>query len=81
MRSTKLRDIILLERKRYATFLAMWNQVLAKDHDSHTDALNKMKGNEALWITLGGSATQLPKEFEEMISKQVCEAINFNTQY
>jgi len=70
MRSNKLRDIILLERKRYATFLVMWNSVLSKDHDAHTDALGKIKNNEALWITLAGSGNNLPKEIDEMISKQ-----------
>eukprot|EP01111_Echinosteliopsis_oligospora_P018391 TRINITY_DN8412_c0_g1_i1.p1 TRINITY_DN8412_c0_g1~~TRINITY_DN8412_c0_g1_i1.p1 ORF type:complete len:360 (+),score=107.83 TRINITY_DN8412_c0_g1_i1:125-1204(+) len=70
MRSSKLREVVLLDRRRWGTFLQMWNRVLAKETEFHSDTVTRAKANEPPLEALSAGLANLPKEFEEMISKQ-----------
>jgi len=70
MRGNKLRDVILLERKKYGNFLSSWNYFVAREVDNHTAALNNFKASEANWTALAASINTAPKDVEDMIRKQ-----------
>jgi len=70
MRSSKLREVVLLDRRRWGTFLQMWNRVLTKETEFHSDTVTRFKSNEPILEGLSAGLASLPKEFEEMISKQ-----------
>eukprot|EP01113_Clastostelium_recurvatum_P014449 TRINITY_DN1786_c0_g1_i1.p1 TRINITY_DN1786_c0_g1~~TRINITY_DN1786_c0_g1_i1.p1 ORF type:complete len:353 (+),score=82.10 TRINITY_DN1786_c0_g1_i1:61-1119(+) len=70
MRSNKMRDVVLLERKKYGAFIGSWNFIITRQIESHSSALNNLRAGEATWSALPSTMQSAPKDVEEMIKKQ-----------
>jgi len=68
--ANRMKEVVLLERKRYATFLDMLTKVLRKTSDIDEDFTTKYKALDPSWTALIAASSQLPKEIEDMVNKQ-----------
>jgi len=72
VKADKLRTVLLLERKKFCTYLAYWNMVLTAEIDMYTEA-SRLKENQSFFTNLAASLTTLPAEMETLISTQSME--------
>jgi len=70
MRGNKLRDVVLLERKKFGNFIASWNYIVSRETDNHTSALTNFRAHESVWNSLPGTIQTAPKDVEDMIKRQ-----------
>ncbi|EEU04127.1 SH3 domain-containing protein [Dictyostelium discoideum AX4] len=70
LNANKLRDVVLMERRKHATFLSQFNQFLEKEIELSADTMSKFSTNLNTHRDLINSQSQLPLEMESMISKQ-----------
>jgi len=69
IKADKLRNVLLLERKKYCNFLSQWGPVIAAEVDVTMES-SRFKENESVWRTLATSNQQLPNNMEDMIKQQ-----------
>ncbi|EGC29096.1 hypothetical protein DICPUDRAFT_84858 [Dictyostelium purpureum] len=70
LNANKLRDVVLMERKKHATFLSQFNQFLEKEIELATESIAKYSTALNTHRELINTQSQLPSETESMISKQ-----------
>ncbi|EGG21522.1 SH3 domain-containing protein [Cavenderia fasciculata] len=70
LNSNKLKDVVLMERKKLATFLSQFNQFIDKDVELSNDTNAKFTNGLQCWRDLINAQSQLPSEVESLISKQ-----------
>jgi len=66
IKADKLRNILLLERKKYCNFLSVWGPVISAEVDLVNEE-NKFKENEQYWKNLASSTQQLSAAAEDLI--------------
>jgi len=69
IKADKLRNVLLLERKKYCNFLSQWGPVIAAEVDTTMES-TRFKENESGWKALASSNQQLPGNMEDMIKQQ-----------
>jgi len=65
----KLRNVLLLERKKYCTFVGCWVAVVSQEIDLHVNEGNRLQQEQNGWKNLASSVSQIPQQVEEVISK------------
>ncbi|GAM19803.1 hypothetical protein SAMD00019534_029780 [Acytostelium subglobosum LB1] len=70
LNSNKLKDVVLMERKKMATFLSQFNQFLDKELELYTENSSRLTTGLQTWRDLINVQGQLPTDVESMISKQ-----------
>jgi len=79
IRGTRLRDSILLERKKYANFLSSWNRIVSLQIKNLQEAIDKYVGHEGDWTTLATSWGVLPPEYGDLITMQERTLVQIQT--
>jgi len=69
VKADKLRQVLLIERKKYCNFLTQWNAVLSTEIDMYLDGM-KFKEQQSFYTNLAASHNNLPPEMEALISSQ-----------
>lgn len=72
VKAEKLRAILLIERRKYCSYLAFWNQVLTAEIEMLTEA-SKLKDSQSYFTNLASSSSTLPPDMETLISTQSME--------
>ncbi|EFA83649.1 SH3 domain-containing protein [Heterostelium album PN500] len=70
LNTNKLRDVVLMERRKFATFLSQFNQFLDKELDLSNESNVKLTAGLQTWRDLINVQNQLPGDVESLISKQ-----------
>jgi len=68
-KAENLRQILLIERKKYCTFLAMWNSTLPHAVDISSEGM-RFKEQQAYFTNLAASVTALPPDAEALVNSQ-----------
>eukprot|EP01132_Coremiostelium_polycephalum_P005929 gene5929-7381_t len=70
LNANKLRDVVLMERRKMGTFLSQFNQVIDKELELSSDTTTKFNTGLQQFRDLINSQSQLPAEMDALISKQ-----------
>ncbi|KYQ92298.1 SH3 domain-containing protein [Tieghemostelium lacteum] len=70
LNSNRLRDVVLMERKKHSTFLSQFNQFLDKELELANDTNTKLSSFTQTSRDLINTQNQLPNDLEALISKQ-----------
>jgi len=70
IRATRLRDSILLERKKYAGIMFSWNKIVSLHIRQLQEGVDKYAAREGDWNTLASSYAVLPPEYGDLVTMQ-----------
>lgn len=72
MKAEKLRNALILERKKYCSFVSMWAPVIAAEIDLAAE-MQRMKESQTYFSNLAASTNNIPTDAESLISVQAQE--------